>query len=73
MFKFEWPLIVPDNEDVKAPSAATRYTREYIVQIADKNGLQTVCKLRRWYVQVHLVCHHAPKIGRISRPIASHS
>ena len=57
MFKFEWPLIVPDNEDVKALSAATRDISEYIVQIADKNGLPDGLQTIEGGVQVHLACH----------------
>ena len=57
MFKFEWPLIVPDNEDVKALSAATRDISEYIVQIADKHGLSDGLQTIEGGVQVHLACH----------------
>ncbi len=57
MFKFEWPLIVPDNEDVKALSAATRDISEYIVQIADKNGLPDGLQTIEGGIQVHLACH----------------
>ena len=57
MFKFEWPLIVPDNEDVKALSAATRDISEYIVQIADKHGLPDGLQTIEGGVQVHLACH----------------
>jgi len=57
MFKFEWPLIVPDNEDVKALSAATRDISEYIVQIAEKNGLPDGLQTIEGGVQVHLACH----------------
>ena len=57
MFKFEWPLIVPDNEDVKALSAATRDISEYIVQIADKNGLPDGLQTIEGGLQVHLACH----------------
>ena len=57
MFKFEWPVIVPDNEDVKALSAATRDISEYIVQIADKNGLPDGLQTIEGGVQVHLACH----------------
>ncbi|HAC57581.1 MAG TPA: glycerol-3-phosphate dehydrogenase, partial [Rhodobiaceae bacterium] len=39
MFKFEWPLILPENEDVKRLSAATRDIDEYVVDIAKKEGL----------------------------------
>ena len=57
MFKFEWPLIVPDNEDVKALSAATRDISEYIVQIADKHGLPDGLQTIEGGVRVHLACH----------------
>ena len=57
MFKFEWPLIVPNNEDVKALSAATRDISEYIVQIADKNGLPDGLQTIDGGIQVHLACH----------------
>ena len=57
MFKFEWPLIVPENEDVKALSAATRDISEYIVQIADKNGLPDGLQTIEGGLQVHLACH----------------
>ncbi|EJW20995.1 hypothetical protein IMCC14465_07910 [alpha proteobacterium IMCC14465] len=57
MFKFEWPLIVPDNEDVKALSTATRDISEYIVQIADKNGLPVGLQTIEGGIQVHLACH----------------
>ena len=39
MFKFEWPLILPDDENVKALAAATHDISEYIVDIAANEGL----------------------------------
>src|SRR6478672_7829073 len=39
MLKFEWPLIVPDDEAVKKLSRATFDIAEYIVDIARKEGL----------------------------------
>ena len=39
MLKFEWPLIVPDDEAVKTLSRATFDIAEYIVDIARKEGL----------------------------------
>ena len=39
MLKFEWPLIVPENEDVKLLSANTRDVAEYIVDISKREGL----------------------------------
>ena len=39
MFKFEWPLIVSDSEDVKRLAAATFDIDEYVVDVAKKEGL----------------------------------
>ena len=39
MLKFEWPLIVPDDADVKALAASTYDIDEYVVDIAKKEGL----------------------------------
>lgn len=67
MFKFEWPLIVPDDENVKALSAATRDICEYIVDIANKeglpDGLQSVPEGAEG-ISVHLACHaRAQNVG----------
>ena len=39
MLKFEWPLIVPDDDNVKTLSGATADITEYIVDIAKREGL----------------------------------
>ena len=39
MLKFEWPLIVPDDADVKALAASTYDIDEYVVDIAKKKAL----------------------------------
>ena len=57
MLKFEWPLILPDNEDVKALSRATRDISEYIVDIARKEGLAPGLKPLAGGVTLHLACH----------------
>ena len=57
MLKFEWPLILPDNEDVKALSRATRDISEYIVDIAKKEGLAPGLKPLAGGVTLHLACH----------------
>lgn len=57
MFKFEWPLILPDDENVKALSAATRDITEYIVDIANKEGLLEGLSPLEGGVSVHLACH----------------
>jgi glycerol-3-phosphate dehydrogenase subunit C len=57
MFKFEWPLIVPDNEDVKKLADATFDIDEYVVMIAKKHGLPDGLKGLPDGVSVHLACH----------------
>ncbi|MBI1238074.1 MAG: glycerol-3-phosphate dehydrogenase [Alphaproteobacteria bacterium] len=57
MFKFEWPLIVPGDENVKALSAATRDIDEIIVDIAKKEGLPPIPGRIEGGVSVHLACH----------------
>jgi len=57
MFKFEWPLILPDNDDVKRLSAATRDIDEYVVDIAKKEGLAPGLKPVEGGVTAHLACH----------------
>jgi glycerol-3-phosphate dehydrogenase subunit C len=39
MMKFEWPLILPENADVKRLAAATRDVSEYVVELARDHGL----------------------------------
>jgi len=39
MLKFEWPLILPEDEDVRALSQATRDISEYLVDISKNEGL----------------------------------
>lgn len=57
MFKFEWPLIVPDNEDVLALSRATKDICEYIVDIAGTEGVPDGLTAVDGGVSVHLACH----------------
>ena len=64
MFKFEWPLIVPDNEDVKALSAATKDISEYVVDIANKEGLTEGLQADPQSIAMHLACHaRAQNVG----------
>ena len=39
MLKFEWPLILPENDDVKRLAAATRDISEYVVELSRDHGL----------------------------------
>jgi glycerol-3-phosphate dehydrogenase subunit C len=57
MLKFEWPLILPDNEDVKLLSEATFDLTEYIVDIARKEGLAPGLKPLEGGVALHISCH----------------
>jgi glycerol-3-phosphate dehydrogenase subunit C len=57
MLKFEWPLIVPENEDVKRLADAVFDIDEYVVDIAKKEGLPEGLKPLPEGVTVHLACH----------------
>ncbi|MDE2183538.1 MAG: glycerol-3-phosphate dehydrogenase [Alphaproteobacteria bacterium] len=57
MLKFEWPLILPDNDDVKRLSKATFDIDEYVVDIAKKEGLPDGLAALPEGVTVHLPCH----------------
>ena len=57
MLKFEWPLIVPDNQDVKRLSEATSDIAEYIVDISRNEGLSEGLKPLKGGVALHLACH----------------
>jgi len=57
MLKFEWPLIVPDDENVKKLSAATRDVAEFVVDIAKTESLAEGLEPLDGDVTVHLACH----------------
>ncbi len=57
MLKFEWPLITPDNEDVKTLSAHTYDINQYMVDIAKKEGLAEGMKAIDGKIAAHLACH----------------
>jgi glycerol-3-phosphate dehydrogenase subunit C len=57
MLKFEWPLILPDDENVKALAAATFDVDEYVVDIAKKEGLPDGMAPVEGGVTAHLACH----------------
>lgn len=61
MLKFEWPLIVPKDDaaydSVVRLSKATRDISEYIVGIADKEGLAPGLQPLDGGVTLHLACH----------------
>jgi glycerol-3-phosphate dehydrogenase subunit C len=57
MMKFEWPLIVENDENIKKLSGATHDVSEYIVDIAKKEGLADGLGAIEGGVSVHLACH----------------
>ena len=57
MLKFEWPLIVPDDDNVRALSRATRDFPEYVVDIARNEGLADGLRPLPGGVTLHIACH----------------
>jgi len=57
MLKFEWPLLAPNDENVKRLSAATRDITEYVVDIAKTEGLAEGLGPIDGDVTMHLACH----------------
>ena len=57
MLKFEWPLILPEDEGVRRLAAATMDLSQYVVDLARDEGLaQGMTPLERG-VTLHLACH----------------
>ncbi len=65
MFKSEWPLIEPTNENIAKLSQSTMDIDEYIMYLFEKNGLEGSLKpLDKNTITVHLSCHsRAQNIG----------
>jgi glycerol-3-phosphate dehydrogenase subunit C len=57
MLKFEWPLILPDDPEVKRLAEHTSDISEYIVAIAKKEGLAPGLAPLSGGVTVHIACH----------------
>jgi len=57
MLKFEWPLILPEDETVRRLARATFDVSEYVVDIAKKEGLAPGLKALPGGVSLHLACH----------------
>ena len=57
MLKFEWPLILPDNANIRRLAQATFDIDEYVVDVAKKQGLPAGLKPIEGGVSVHLACH----------------
>ena len=57
MLKFEWPLIVPDDPNVKRLSEAVFDIDEYVLDISKRHGLPAGLKPVHEGVTVHMACH----------------
>jgi glycerol-3-phosphate dehydrogenase subunit C len=57
MLKFEWPLIVPGEEDVERLAKATYDISEYVVDIARNEGLAPGMKPIDGGITLHIACH----------------
>lgn len=57
MMKFEWPLILPGDGDIKRLARATFDAPEYIVDIARKEGLAPGLQPLEGGIALHLACH----------------
>ena len=57
MLKFEWPLLLPENEDIKRLSKNVSDIDEYIVDISAKEGLAEGLHEIDGGVTVHHACH----------------
>jgi len=68
MLKFEWPLLLPKNEDVKKLSKNISDIDEYIVDISNKEGLAEGLHDIDGGVTVHHACHaRAQNMGNKAR------
>jgi glycerol-3-phosphate dehydrogenase subunit C len=65
MLKFEWPLIVPNDEAVKKLSDATYDISEYIVALSKEKGLAPGLGPLDGGVTLHIACHaRAQNVGQ---------
>ncbi|WP_119303015.1 heterodisulfide reductase-related iron-sulfur binding cluster [Dongia deserti] len=65
MLKFEWPLILPEDPQVKALSEATYDVAEYVVDIAGREGLMPGLQPLAGGVALHIACHaRAQNVGQ---------
>ncbi|MBT5013817.1 MAG: glycerol-3-phosphate dehydrogenase, partial [Rhodospirillaceae bacterium] len=65
MLKFEWPLIEPDDDNIKKLSQATFDISEYLVDISAKEGIAAGLKPLGGNVTLHIACHaRAQNMGR---------
>ena len=68
MLKFEWPLLLPKNNDIKRLSKNIFDIDEYIVNISNKEGLAEGLQEIDGGVTVHHACHaRAQNMGNKAR------
>jgi glycerol-3-phosphate dehydrogenase subunit C len=67
MMKFEWPLILPENEDIRRLAAATRDISQYVLELSKAYGLAPGLTAPQGGVTVHNACHaRAQNMGAAS-------
>jgi glycerol-3-phosphate dehydrogenase subunit C len=73
MMKFEWPLILPESEDVKRLAAATRDISEYVVELSREYGLAPGLEGSEGQgITLHHACHQrAQNMGAKSAQMLS--
>ena len=65
MLKFEWPLILPDDPEIKLLSEATQDISQYVVDISKNEGMAEGMSPLDGSVTVHLACHsRAQNMGK---------
>jgi len=68
MLKFEWPLLLPYNENIKKLSTHTKDINQYIMEISQKEGLAEGLDEIDGGVTVHHACHaRAQNMGNKAR------
>ena len=72
MLKFEWPLILPDNNDVLRLAEATSDVSEYIVELSKNEGLVEGLNPMPGPIALHLACHsRAQNMGQKATELLS--
>jgi glycerol-3-phosphate dehydrogenase subunit C len=65
MLKFEWPLILPDDQEIATLAKATFDVSEYVVDIARKEGLAPGLTEVEGPMTLHMACHaRAQNVGQ---------
>ena len=65
MLKFEWPLLLPNDENIKKLSANVMDIDEYVVDISNNEGLVDGLQEIDGGVTVHHACHAELKIWEL--------